>query len=785
MAIVGQGVGNLSSVISEGDPRGRWSSAGHLNSPAKHGVGTLEMTRSALPVAAVILLAGALPQPSWGKPTAARPNIVLILSDDMGFSDLGCYGGEINTPNLDRLAAGGLRFTQFYNTGRCCPTRASLLTGLYPHQTGVGWMMTDWEHPGYRGDLNRECLTIAEVLQQAGYKTYMAGKWHVTRHTSPQGPKHNWPLQRGFHRFYGTITGAGSFYDPGTLTRDNTQISPYADPEYQPETYYYTHAITDHAVKFLAEHHQQTPHTPFFLYVAHTAAHWPMHALPKDIAKYQGRYDGGYQPIRHARFQRMQQLGLIRPQWQLTPQAERWDRVKHTAWEARCMEVYAAMVDSLDQGVGRIIDQLQADGRLENTLILFLQDNGGCAETLGRSQRGKFTTRPAKPPFEAMKPTDLQPAVVPKQTRDGFPMLGGPGALPGPDGTYIAYGRGWANVSNTPFREYKHWVHEGGIATPLIAHWPLGLERAGELEHQPAHLIDIMATCVEVAQAEYPKTYQKHTIQPLEGRSLRTIFQGGKIQRDALYWEHEGNRAVRVGRWKLVAKGASGPWELYDMQTDRSEMHNLAAEQPERVEELAAKWQAWAKRARVLPLQPGRPNKKRAEIFSKDKRFVLQAGADLPREKSPHIVGKTLSIKVQLKPPRPGQVQEPQGVLVAQGGATAGYSLYVANSALHFATRHRGQLTVISTKPGSLNAKEASLSLDGNGRVRLAIGDLAAEGQIPGPLAMPIDGLQVGQDAKGLVGKYETAFPYQGTIENVVVELGPEIQRADSHKPKR
>ncbi|NOX56908.1 MAG: arylsulfatase [Planctomycetes bacterium] len=538
---------------------------------------------------------------------AERPNIVLIMSDDMGFSDLGCYGSEIHTPNLDRLAANGVRFTQFYNTARCCPTRASLMTGLYPHQAGVGHMLRDTKLPGYTTGLTRDCVTIAEVLHLAGYRTYMVGKWHVTHFVAPEGPKDNWPLQRGFEKFYGTITGAGSYYDPTTLCRGNTYITPVNDPKYRPKRFYYTDAITDNALLFLREHAKESSDRPFFLYIAYTAAHWPMHALPEDIAKYRGRYDAGYEPIRKARFARLKQLGLIDAHWELSPQAGDWSQVKNKAWEARCMEVYAAMIDRMDQGIGRVVEELRKRDWLDNTLILFLQDNGGCAEPMGRS-------RPKKPyaKYKPMGPNDLQPKIwPPMQTRDGRPVRVGPGVMPGPEDTYIAYGKAWANVSNTPFREYKHWVHEGGISTPLIAHWPARIKRRGELEDQPGHLIDIMATCVDVARAMYPKRYKGREIQPMEGVSLVPAFDGRPLRRpDAIYWEHEGNRAVRVGKWKLVAKGASGPWELYDMEKDRTEMHDLAAAHPEKVRELAARWEAWARRARVKPW-PWTPKAKR------------------------------------------------------------------------------------------------------------------------------------------------------------------------------
>ncbi len=544
----------------------------------------------------------AAPKGLWAADAAkTRPNIVLIMSDDMGYSDIGCYGSEVRTPNLDRLAAGGLRFTHFYNTARCCPTRASLMTGLYPHQAGVGHMMNDRGVDGYRGNLSRNAVTIAEVLKAAGYATFMAGKWHVTKVISPDGPKDNWPRQRGYDRFYGTIHGAGSFFDPNTLTRDNTMISPANDSEYTPETFYYTDAISDNAARYVADHFKAGAGKPFFMYVAYTAAHWPMHALPADIAKYKGVYDGGYEPIRKARFERMKRLGVIAKHRKLSPRAGNWDNVKNKEWEARCMEVYAAMIDNMDQGIGRLVDELKKAGQLDNTLIFFLQDNGGCAEGLGRRSGGKYTSRPAKPPFDPMPAEQLQTGMVPRQTRDGYPVVKGTGIMPGPADTYIAYGRAWANVSNTPFREYKHWVHEGGIATPLVVHWPKGIKAKGALRHQVSHLIDIMATCVDAAGAAYPSTYAGHAIKPAEGVSLLPAFADKPIEREAVYWEHEGNRAIRVGTWKLVAKGRNGPWELYDMAADRSELTDLAPQQPQRVEKMAAMWDAWAIRANVVP----------------------------------------------------------------------------------------------------------------------------------------------------------------------------------------
>jgi arylsulfatase len=530
-----------------------------------------------------------------------RPNILIIMSDDMGFSDLGCYGSEIKTPNLDQLAATGVRFTQFYNNARCCPTRASVMTGLYPHEAGIGHMTSDQGVDGYRGELNKQCVTIPEVLKTAGYRTYMCGKWHVCRDLRPNGDKYNWPVQRGFEKFYGTITGAGNYYDPTTLCRQNQFITPQNDPEYHNDAFYYTDAITGNALRFLSEHANESPDKPFFMYIAYTAAHWPMQAHEKDIAKYKGKYSDGYEPVRQARYEKAKKLGLIDKEIALSEQAGDWAQVKDKAWEARCMEVYAAMVDCMDRGIGQIVDQLRRQHALDNTLILFLEDNGGCAEPMGRTNMSGLPPADLKP----FGPNDLQPKIwPPMQTRDGRWVRSGEGVMPGPADTYVAYGRSWANVSNTPFREYKHWVHEGGISTPLIAHWPAGIPstRNNKLEKQPGHIIDLMATCVDLAGASYPTERNGEKIKPMEGVSLVLALSGKPLNRQQpLFWEHESNRAVREGKWKLVSK-ADKPWELYDMEADRSETKNLAAQDPERVKTMAAQWEAFAERANVLPL---------------------------------------------------------------------------------------------------------------------------------------------------------------------------------------
>ncbi len=537
-----------------------------------------------------------------------KPNIILIMADDVGYSDISPYGGEINTPNLYRLATNGLRYTQFYNTARCCPTRASLITGLHPHQAGVGHMMEDRGTPAYAGNLSNQAVTIAEVLGANGYNTYMSGKWHLTPGHDEEklSDQHNWPVQRGFQRFFGTIHGAGSFYDPNSLSSGNELIMPTED-------FYYTDAISDTAVKYIQEHPAEQP---FFMYVAYTAAHWPMHALPEDIAKYEGRYDMGWDSLRQERYQRMIEMGLIDENWPMSPpnpEERTWESADMKAWHARCMEVYAAMLDNMDQGIGRMLTALEAKGELENTLIFYLQDNGACAEEYGmyRELPEDIDSQPLQP----MEPGEFQYNMEPKFTRDGRPVRVGKGVMPGPADTYIGYDQRWANASNTPFRMFKHWAHEGGIATPLIVHWPEGISAKGEYRQQASQLPDIMATCVEAAGAKYPQQYNGNTIKPMEGKSLVASFANQPLERKALYWEHEGNRAIRQGKWKLVSRPDNKPrfwnktedlpleeWELYDLEADRTEINNLADQHPEKVQEMAALWQAWAKRVGAVPM---------------------------------------------------------------------------------------------------------------------------------------------------------------------------------------
>ncbi|MFO7725158.1 MAG: arylsulfatase [Oceanipulchritudo sp.] len=521
-----------------------------------------------------------------------RPNILLILNDDMGYSDIGCYGGEIKTPNLDRLATGGLRFTQFYNTARCCPSRASLLTGLHPHQADVGDMVGDDGVDGYLGDLAPDAATIAEVLKGNGYRCYMSGKWHVTGRY--HGPNENWPCQRGFDAYYGMLCGAASYYAPKTLMRDNTPIEPPEEADF-----YFTDAISDEAVAQLEKHLSEEDPPPFFQYVAYTAPHWPLHAKPEDIRKYEGTYACGWDSIRERRLKRLRELKITGTESELSgrdPTQPAWEAAADKDWEALRMQVYAAQIDSMDQGIGRILAALESAGELDNTLVIFLADNGGCHEVIG----GEWARR------LPMGPSGRS------HTRDGRPVRFGndPEILPGPEDTYCSYGVAWANASNTPFRKYKSWIHEGGISTPFIVHWPGGISEKGSLRRQPAQLPDVMATVLEVTGSRYPEQIGRRSILPHEGFSLCDAFAGRPHGREILTWEHEGNCGIRKGRWKLVREfikpgreGPSGyqPWELYDMETDRSEMTDLAERHPGRVNELASLWQEWAGRCQVRP----------------------------------------------------------------------------------------------------------------------------------------------------------------------------------------
>ena len=500
------------------------------------------------------------------------PDIVLVMTDDMGYSDLGCYGGEIETPNIDRLAAGGLRFTNFYSENMCWVSRAAMLTGV--------WHLTSFHRKG----LNPRCVSIPELLKTSGYSTLMSGKWHLGWPDQKSSP-----TDRGFDGFYGIIDGASSFFAPASLMRDRRPIKVGE----LPADYYITDAISDNAVRYIEKADRKKP---LFLYVAYTAAHWPLHARPEDIARYKGRYAMGWDKLRKKRYQRMKELGIISADTPLSPRhpdVPAWEQAGHKAWQQRRMEVYAAQVTSMDAGIGRIVKALERRGKFDNTLILYMTDNGGCHVEYGKTRKGPY---------------------LPEETRDGRKMMPGniPGLMPGPEITYQSYGYGWANVSNTPYRLFKQFDHEGGIRTPLIAHWPKGISSRGGLTGEVAHLVDILPTLVEITGARPASGSEKTGPIPVNGRSLAGVFKGGKRQgHEFIYFSHNRGRAIRHGKWKLVQEKKKKRWELYDLSRDPVELRDLTGKHPEIAGMLKARWTAWFdQQANKSSPVPGVPGKK-------------------------------------------------------------------------------------------------------------------------------------------------------------------------------
>ncbi|MBN1491243.1 MAG: arylsulfatase [Phycisphaerae bacterium] len=516
--------------------------------------------------------------------SAGRPNIVIILVDDMGWANLGCYGGMAETPHLDHLASEGVRFSQFYNAARCCPTRASLMTGLDPHEAGVGHMT--FKRTGktpsvlaerlklpyaYRGWLGDAVPTLPEMLRTAGYGTYMAGKWHV----GASDPA-TWPTQRGFDRFYGFLEGTSDYFKPTDLHRDNELIEPAG------ERYYTTDAFTDEAIGFLEEHEKKRDSEPFFLYLAYNAPHFPLQAMPEDFKKYRGRFREGWDVLRERVIARQKQMGLIPANTVLAPRPGPSDRLGSSggpvpAWDSltpqqqdamdAIMATYEGMIDRVDQNVGRLLAHLRDTAELDNTLVFFLSDNGAEAES---------------PPLGNFKLEQL-----------GQYGKGG-----------NKYGRAWATFSNTPFREYKHFTHQGGIETPLIIHWPAGINAGlhGRIVSHYGFLPDLVETCLDVAGAVRPVAMKGRPVPASDGRSLRPLLEGkdATIHTQPICIEHEGNRMVRDGQWKLVGFFGEA-WELYNVEADRSEAHDLAAQEPEVLQRLSKAYDEWAIRVGVIP----------------------------------------------------------------------------------------------------------------------------------------------------------------------------------------
>lgn len=495
-------------------------------------------------------------------PPDKRPNIIYIMADDMGYSDLGCYGGEVNTPNLDKLASNGIKLRSFYNNSRCCPTRASLLTGQYPHTVGMGGMVSmpkaSVEAGSYQGFLNPGYPTIAEELKKSGYNTYMSGKWHVGE------SEEHWPLKRGFDHYYGLISGASSFYEITPAERNKRRFvlddKDYAIPQ---DGHYMTDAFTDHAIGYIDQHKKENADKPFFLYLAYTAPHFPLHALEDDIKKYEKLYEQGWDITREKRFEKMKKNGLVDERYSMTARPKHlpaWKDAEDKSIWVRKMAVYAAMIDRMDQNIGKLVDQLKSNGQYENTMIVFISDNGACAENVNSK------------------------------------LLHDPTKKIGEKGSYTIYGEPWASVSNTPFKAYKHYMHEGGINTPCIIQWPAGIKPAKGFVDQVGHVIDLLPTAIELSG-------KKST--GLPGQSLSYVWKEKKPKDRTYCWEHEGNQAIRKGQWKLVKELQETYWSLYNLATDPTEMNDLSGVEATRAKAMLEEYTNWAAKVGVRTYKKG------------------------------------------------------------------------------------------------------------------------------------------------------------------------------------
>ena len=671
---------------------------------------------------------------------AEQPNILVILADDLGYSDLGCYGGEINTPHIDSLASGGVRFTQLYNSARCCPSRASLMTGLYPTQAGIGDFTTNnpdpKRGPGYLGRLNEKCVTMAEVLKPAGYGCYYVGKWHMHPETGP--------IKRGFDEFYGyTRDHSHDQYDADYYIRLPEGRKKEIDPP--AEEFYATDVFNDYAIEFLKQ--GQETGKPWFLFLGHSSPHFPVQAPAERADKYDDTYLRGWDVLREERFERMKQLGIVDgDHWQLTPRsvvpvdrddiANNFSGEENPAWDsldrdrqldlARRMAIFAAMVESVDNGVGQILDHLRKTDDLDNTLILFLSDNGACYEWGpfgfdGRSCRGETILR----------------------TGDDLREIG-------QRDTHQSYGSAWANLGNTPFRLYKHFTHEGGISTPFIAHWPAGIGKPDTWVRTPAHVMDLLPTLVDAAGAKYPKKFEGREVTPVEGTSLLPAMRGEDTAERTIGFDHQAAHALRQGDWKLVWPKRMPfeiNWELYNLAEDRCEQHDLAKQHPERVQKMAQDWEEWARRVGVTWDAP-------APGWRPESKATANASAD-----GPNIANRPLKLMVKV------QADNPHGVAIAQGGNQHGYALHFDQGKAVFDVRVNGDVTRLAAAESvsgeimleaKLTAKIMTLSVNGSEPV-----SCKSPGLIP---SQPLDGLSIGYDDRSAAGQYTSPHNFNGKV---------------------
>lgn len=720
--------------------------------------------------------------PPRAEPPAGAPNIVVVLVDDLGYADLGCFGSEITTPNVDRLASEGVQFTDFHATPMCSPSRAALLTGCNPHAVGVGTVAhLDPGFPGYQEELAADAATLAEVLRDGGYATFMVGKWHLTKDSdqSAGAPKHSWPCQRGFDRFYGFLDAFTNLHHPHRLMEDNHQV----DVDAYPEGYYLTDDLTDHAIAMVRELKAADPGKPFFLYVAHGAVHAPLHAKRADIERYRGRYDAGWDALRAERFARQVELGVVEPGTRVAPRntepghdVAAWDSLSPTEQElfARHMEVFAAMVDNVDQNTGRLLAALDQLGELDNTIVVFTSDNGA-------SREGEVTGTSAYY-VHLLEGDDVD------ADRARIDDLGGPRTTP-------HYPRGWAMAGNTPFRLYKINTHAGGHRVPFVWDWPAG-RRAGlvgdGVRRQYAHLVDLMPTFLELAGVERPAERNGVALRPMDGRSLTSVLRDpvAPPARTEQFYEMNGHRGYYRDGWEVVTlhqaltEFGDHEWELYDLRRDPTELDDLAAADPERVAELATAWEAAAWANRVYPLDEGsnvkylvRPG--RSARFGEPV-FIVAGTPTLERWRSVQLIWfRTCAVTAEVVF-APGD----RGWLVAHGDQGGGYGAYVSDDELTFVHNDgRGHMRRASAGPVPEGASrlgfvleatpghhwDVSVRIEGEERARLE--------HVPMHYGMaPFQGIDVGVQRRSpldwdLAERFGP-FPYEGLLHGVRYEPG-------------
>ncbi|HRW39018.1 MAG TPA: arylsulfatase [Aquihabitans sp.] len=720
--------------------------------------------------------------PERPTPGAEAPNIVIVLADDLGFADLGCYGSEIPTPNLDRLAAGGLQFTNFHVTPMCSPTRAALLTGVDPHRAGAGHVAnSDPGFPGYAAELADDVATAAEIFRDAGYATFAVGKWHLTKDSdlSDAGPRHSWPCQRGFDRYYGVLDAFTNLHQPHRLVEDNHTV----ELDTYPDDYYVTDDLTDRAIDMIRHAKASNPSQPFLCYFAHIAVHAPLQCKEVDLERHRGRYDAGWDALRAERHARQLALGVLPEGTELAPRnAEDGDDVP--AWDdlppeqqrlfARYMEVFAAMVDSIDQSVGRLHAALEELGEADNTIFLFLSDNGASREGEAQGTTAYFRSLVSKN-VKDIEDLDADLARI--------DLAGGPQTL-------VHYPRGWAMASNTPFRLYKINTHAGGHSVPCILHWPAGQREHGTRD-QWAHVTDLLPTLLELTGVERPRERHGVALQPLGGTTLAPVLADPDAPHDrgGQLLEMAGHRGWYEDGWEIVTRHepltpfGDHEWELYHLAEDRTELHDLAADHPERVAEMAARWEAAAQRNQVYPLDEG-----------SRLRYVVRPPYDEPLQEPVRIVAGThtleryrsqmliqwrsFDVDVELR-----YAEGDAGVLVAHGDQGGGYVLYVDEGELRFAHNGYGTMTELACgrlEPGTERIRLA-VTAPGSWRwdVRVLVGD-EERGRLDdlvmlGAMA-PFEGIDVGADRRSPVSWELYArhghFPWSGDLRAVTFTPG-------------